>query len=376
MGKILYGYVSNSFEWNANDCACEECMALDGKVYGSADEIPDKPHPNCKCHINVIENKENNPLGELRAELKERNNLHNELKKLIGEIHSLEEDIEEILNFLTFNFSNLIRNHRTNSYKKLFNKLDDLKKEIYIFDDELSEYNRYVDVQPLDTVNDNLKKAKAKIGNFHNITDDIIVNLSNKTVADWGGKAFNAFYKTPEAYELYRFASPNFNNNPEYVQKNGTLYKSINDIKNVNMKNEIKARVRNDSSKNDCKVLYLNASSSMSVKIKNSPEFINFLASNTELLKPNGSISQKTIEFFETPDLYNALHGAIIKNARTDSNGNLSLTVEDFWDFNAGRTSVKGRVGEKLQNQGMLENFYIIIDIKLSAKEIAHLKIN
>ena len=42
----------------------------------------------------------------------------------------------------------------------------------------------------------------------------------------------------------------------------------------------------------------------------------------------------------------------------------MSLKVEDFYNFNKDRPSVRGRVGEKLQNQGDLENYYIIVDIK------------
>ena len=45
-------------------------------------------------------------------------------------------------------------------------------------------------------------------------------------------------------------------------------------------------------------------------------------------------------------------------------NGEVSLKVEDFYNFNKDRPSLKGRVGEKLQNQGDLENYYIIVDIK------------
>ena len=180
---------------------------------------------------------------------------------------------------------------------------------------------------------------------------------------------FAAFSKTPEAYDLYRFASPNYDNS-KYVQKNGKLYNSIDELSDTNLRNDIKDRVKKDSGKDDCKVLRLNASSSMAAKIKASSEFVDFILSNPELLKPNGFVQQKNIEFFRSSDLYNALHGALIKNARTDTKGNLSLRVEDFWDFNAGRTSVRGRIGEKLQNQGVLENFYIIIDIKIPANEL------
>ena len=52
-----------------------------------------------------------------------------------------------------------------------------------------------------------------------------------------------------------------------------------------------------------------------------------------------------------------------------------TLTVQDLWNFNKGRTSVRGRIGEKLQNEGTLENYYIIIDIKIPKEELEKYKI-
>lgn len=34
---------------------CEECQSLDGTTYSNINEIPDKPHPNCRCYIELIE---------------------------------------------------------------------------------------------------------------------------------------------------------------------------------------------------------------------------------------------------------------------------------------------------------------------------------
>ena len=45
-------------------------------------------------------------------------------------------------------------------------------------------------------------------------------------------------------------------------------------------------------------------------------------------------------------------------------NGEVSLKVEDFYNFNKGRTSGRGRFGERLQDRGDLENYYIIVDVK------------
>lgn len=58
MGKRLYGKVTKEnveYEWKAEPGACEVCRAMDGTIYESANDIPDRPHPNCKCWIDVLE---------------------------------------------------------------------------------------------------------------------------------------------------------------------------------------------------------------------------------------------------------------------------------------------------------------------------------
>ena len=62
-------------------------------------------------------------------------------------------------------------------------------------------------------------------------------------------------------------------------------------------------------------------------------------------------------------NLFNSLHGVQIKDVRY-KNRIIFFRIEDFYNFNKDRPSLKGRIGEKLQNQGDLENYYIIVDIK------------
>ena len=60
---------------------------------------------------------------------------------------------------------------------------------------------------------------------------------------------------------------------------------------------------------------------------------------------------------------YKSFYGANVKDIKY-KNGEVSLKVEDFYNFNKDRPSLRGRIGEKLQNQGDLENYYIIVEIK------------
>lgn len=52
---VLKGGISNSkYIWKTEPNACKTCQALDGQEFEIKDDIPDKPHPNCKCKIEEI----------------------------------------------------------------------------------------------------------------------------------------------------------------------------------------------------------------------------------------------------------------------------------------------------------------------------------
>lgn len=52
------------YVWVAESCACDVCQEMDGKIYDSANDILDRPHPNCKCHIEIIEKESDEPITD------------------------------------------------------------------------------------------------------------------------------------------------------------------------------------------------------------------------------------------------------------------------------------------------------------------------
>ena len=55
---VLKGSVSNTvFIWHSEfgEHTCEDCASLDGTQYTLEEDIPDTPHPNCKCYIEIVE---------------------------------------------------------------------------------------------------------------------------------------------------------------------------------------------------------------------------------------------------------------------------------------------------------------------------------
>lgn len=57
---VLKGGISYyKYFWEAENSenTCDKCKELDGQVFEFEDEVPERPHPNCKCKVKVIEAK-------------------------------------------------------------------------------------------------------------------------------------------------------------------------------------------------------------------------------------------------------------------------------------------------------------------------------
>lgn len=57
--KVLKGGVSyNKYVWHSEngEHTCDVCSELDGQEFDYYDEVPESPHPNCKCYVEIVEN--------------------------------------------------------------------------------------------------------------------------------------------------------------------------------------------------------------------------------------------------------------------------------------------------------------------------------
>lgn len=218
----------------------------------------------------------------------------------------------------------------------------------------------------LQRIEQQIKAIKDKLNNIKNKKEDaIVVNITKKETIK-GGKFYSLIFNMPESYNLLKIGLDVDNYNKKYVKKNGTLYSSIDSLNDYKLQKDIKNRIKHEMNIKDCKVLVLKTDSSIFNKIIHSKAFKSFIDRNYEQLKTNKTIKDSKIEFCSIDkDLYSSFHGAEIKNISVDNQGNLNLRIEDFYNFNPGRTSLKGRIGEKHQNNGELEPYDIITVLKI-----------
>ena len=95
-GEINY----YKYVWVSSLNACDKCQALDGNEFNSIDEIPDLPHPNCKCYIDIVEDdklQENEPCDcweKIENILNQADELEGDVLSYKQEIDIIKEDIE------------------------------------------------------------------------------------------------------------------------------------------------------------------------------------------------------------------------------------------------------------------------------------------
>ena len=51
-GVVYYHYVWHS---ENGENTCDECKKLDGQVFEMGEKVPERPHPNCRCTVEIVE---------------------------------------------------------------------------------------------------------------------------------------------------------------------------------------------------------------------------------------------------------------------------------------------------------------------------------
>lgn len=94
---LLEGAVSNAkYVWHSSEGCCDACKALDGTEYVLKEDIPQKPHPNCKCTVEMIKDDSSEPCN--CHSLYERiDNISDNVETVMPELEDIKNTVNEIL---------------------------------------------------------------------------------------------------------------------------------------------------------------------------------------------------------------------------------------------------------------------------------------
>ena len=88
----------------------------------------------------------------------------------------------------------------------------------------------------------------------------------------------------PESYNLFSIGIDE-NKNIEYINRNGKLYNSTQNLENARLSGEITQRIAKESTRTDCEVVTFGTGSPAAKKIQKSTALKKFLSENMEALK-------------------------------------------------------------------------------------------
>lgn len=102
---VLKGGISNiKYVWHSENTphTCQKCLDLNGTEYNFEDEVPQRPHPNCKCYVEIVENAQTNTdkkscdcYDQINTIVEQANELELEITPLMTEIEGCISEIVE-----------------------------------------------------------------------------------------------------------------------------------------------------------------------------------------------------------------------------------------------------------------------------------------
>lgn len=175
---VLKGGISYcKYVWHSenSDHTCDKCKELDGQVFDFYDEVPERPHPNCKCTVEVVENNEENSSQETNTN-DEQCDCWNKIEILVGNANVLHNEI-----------------------KQIFSELDNIEEEDLKLLNEIKNLKQQVEIEQLELANIEPcgENCIAYLtGMAINITDD-------KNVEDTMEKIFNLTKESRQVYQIF-----------------------------------------------------------------------------------------------------------------------------------------------------------------------------
>lgn len=388
------------YEWVAEPGACKVCEAMDGTIYESANDIPDRPHPNCKCHIEIIEKDidTTDPLENYKILRREKERTTFEIQKAQGDTASLLQEVDECLNQI---------NKEEQKFRRLqnlvdFDKLD--KDDIQMFNKavEQIEFAKYrgekakqqlLDLHQQSIVLEGkiekinvlglllqgiIKSVEVVLGSIINLarvvkelTIEVLSKLLKNNEAVLKKLILNTginligWEKLNDARELWNFSS--IGGAQEYILKNGKLYEKISDLNNNKLETIIRTKLNTQLHITEARGIVFKPESSISQEIIKSNTLKNYIHERKAILKEKRILQDGSLSFdkFDNFNLYNALGNADIIDIKLDNDNNLIAKIIDTYDFNEDDPNWIVRMARTVQDAKLLENYYEIIVIKV-----------
>lgn len=181
----------------------------------------------------------------------------------------------------------------------------------------------------------------------------------------WGTNGFKYGGKIDDAKEMWKASSHDFKRSKDYVERNGALISSINDLPDKEFQAVIRNKVQQQMGVNDSIGMVFRSDSNLAKQIAKSPEMKElFLKHKDELL--NGQVVKGESTYFgSNKNLALALGHADIYYSYIGQDGNMYAIVGDTYDMNKNDPDWKVRIARAVQDLGAMRTYYSLVIVKI-----------
>lgn len=162
-----------------------------------------------------------------------------------------------------------------------------------------------------------------------------------------------------DAKELWKAASHDFKYSNNYINKNGTIVYSVNELPE-RLRAIVSEKLQGQFGIKDKLGVIFKPESTLSQAIAKSPELREHILKNIDKLKRGETIIKESACLDSNKNLEYALKHADILYTQMDTQGNITALVLDTYDFNAGDEDWRVQIARNVQENGLLSQYYTI----------------
>ena len=415
--KPLKGGISNAiYIWRTEPGACEVCQELDGTEYNTVDDIPDRPHPNCKCYIDIqnvnedneddmvvlsdentqIKNRLDRNDNEDKIRIKRQDDLRILIEEAIGDCQNVKDEIDEIVRQLDKEvFQDDIKTIKDEINDKI-SELNDNNNELSNILNELFDLFYKVYNETEEEIREKINSAKDKISSIMKLTEEIFQETKNKikkareefkriknnTIQEkiesrignnygkWSNRLVKLFAGKDTAGMLDLSHGINMNDR-SYIKDTISL-DNYNDPKVAKDKEYLKDKVSKQFKDynfdiNKIKGYYFKSNSEPVQRLIANKDFQDMIKNHKDEIIQKGEFSAGFPKYGLGINWNNNFHNAIgkadFRNAYLDKDGNLHVKMYDTYDFNKNENNPLIKAGVNKMDKGELKPFFSIYDI-------------
>lgn len=351
-GHVSYS-IKTKYQWLTEPGACKTCLSMHGKIYDK-NEVPKKPHPNCRCHVEDIsvidpeisaqyEYKEEIELLKLNAE------------KLLGDIRSSKNNLKSTR---SYKLSLETQNEKT----LLLQEADYTESQINDFIRNLNSKVVIYNINYIKEKHQEISNLRQAVISLNRRIEDLIVKIKKETV---DALVTDGEKLAPDAAALWKLSATKFEDGLDYIKQNGYLVSQVSSLKNSKLEKKVTEKLHSQRLNTNSKGIVFHSNSSLAKSLTGSNIFKDFVKKIAVDLSLNDRVPDTSLNFGFYNSLPNnslAIHRCDIVNIYLDNKNAIHAKVIDTVDYNSDEWWVA--YPHAVQEHGLLENYYVIVEIE------------